>query len=615
MDDDERKRAAREAARERKRKSRANADPAKLEQERAANRERAHKRRSVPAYREAEQLATRERKRTQRSDPQYQEAERLADLERKRHRRESDPSVVARETAARREARLDPEVVARETTARQEARLDSEVVARETTARQEARLDPEVVARETATRREARLNPEVVAHETASRRKARLDPLVSARENEAKQEPRKRQHEARFHQADGVALTLSPVSDDIKQRIVDDAKRQLGEFGMGEHTCLVCDRLVLTSLVSILPLSKLPIEKMKACLSTDQQSYHPDLWRQYDLSHVSPSFAGLPLSPRGVIPHAHGISCVICMQCLRAINHVMISRVGRLDQLSLLDPIPSLSDCIKYFSPRSELAAEMARLQELENLTLSRHFNISGPSADIGPAAMAPSIHMSQLPRLKQSSSQTEVQPEPQAVFTSPSEPTSAAASSSAPISRLVVPKPLQYPHQRLLTTEEEAKLQQYVPQDPPQADSELFVDNGLETVRASDMYRTKGGQWFSNVIINRFIGVVTDYVNNEVHRHVFPSAATPCYAFSSLFYQRLSEAGYSGVQRWTRRVDIFSNCLIIIPVNINGVHWTLVTIDLDCSIPVRLRYFDSMLKHVTPYKVSDVLTVSGIVT
>ncbi len=142
----------------------------------------------------------------------------------------------------------------------------------------------------------------------------------------------------------------------------------------------------------------------------------------------------------------------------------------------------------------------------------------------------------------------------------------------------------------------------------------ELLVDYGLETVGASDMYRTKGGQWFSNVIINRFIGVVADYVNNQVHRNVFPSAASPCHAFSSLFYQRLSKVGYRGVQRWTRRVDIFSSRLIIIPVNINGVHWTLVTIDLDRSIPVRLRYFDSMLKNVTPDKIRDVLTVSGIV-
>jgi hypothetical protein len=280
--------------------------------------------------------------------------------------------------------------------------------------------------------------------------------------------------------------------------------------------------------------------------------------------------------------------------------YVMISRVGRLGQLYLLDRIPSLSDCSKYFSPRAELAAEMTRLRDLETLTLSLYFNCTAPS-------MAPLLP----PPL--------VEPPPPPPSSSPpaNQPPSPPASSSPPILRSIistfppVPPHAPYPHQRLVTAAEEAILLQYVPQhvDHPQEDKELFVDPGLETVKASDMFSTNTDKWFTNAIINRFIAAVVEYVKNEGHRHLFPSAVTSCYAFSSLFYTRLEISGYDGVQRWTRRVNIFSHSLLIIPINIDH-HWTLVTVDLEDSRPVRLRYLDSLLMNNTPDKISKILAV-----
>ena len=48
---------------------------------------------------------------------------------------------------------------------------------------------------------------------------------------------------------------------------------------------------------------------------------------------------------------------------------------------------------------------------------------------------------------------------------------------------------------------------------------------------------------------------------------------------------------GHSALKRWTRKVDIFSFDLILIPVHL-GMHWCLATIDLKRK---GVFYYDSM--------------------
>ncbi len=140
----------------------------------------------------------------------------------------------------------------------------------------------------------------------------------------------------------------------------------------------------------------------------------------------------------------------------------------------------------------------------------------------------------------------------------------------------------------------------------------ELFIHTGSDTVRKSDMFRTNMGQWFSSAIINRYMEAVTRFVNGDGHQ-AFPSALRPCYAFSTLFYTRLKSSGYESVQRWTRRRDIFENRLLLVPVHVHGNHWTLVTIELEDAIPIRLRYFDSLLDQgTTRQEYMEIMEVSS---
>ena len=48
---------------------------------------------------------------------------------------------------------------------------------------------------------------------------------------------------------------------------------------------------------------------------------------------------------------------------------------------------------------------------------------------------------------------------------------------------------------------------------------------------------------------------------------------------------------GHSALKRWTRKVDIFSFDLILVPVHL-GMHWCLATVDLKRK---GVFYYDSM--------------------
>ena len=50
-------------------------------------------------------------------------------------------------------------------------------------------------------------------------------------------------------------------------------------------------------------------------------------------------------------------------------------------------------------------------------------------------------------------------------------------------------------------------------------------------------------------------------------------------------------DAGYAAVRRWTKKVDLFSYSLVLVPVHL-GMHWCLAAVDMDAK---SITYFDSM--------------------
>ncbi|XP_022188230.2 sentrin-specific protease 1-like [Nilaparvata lugens] len=65
-------------------------------------------------------------------------------------------------------------------------------------------------------------------------------------------------------------------------------------------------------------------------------------------------------------------------------------------------------------------------------------------------------------------------------------------------------------------------------------------------------------------------------------------------YAFNTFFYPKLMESGHASLKRWTRKIDIFSQDLIIVPVHLD-MHWCMAIMDFRSK---RVEYYDSMGSH-----------------
>ncbi|XP_067935111.1 uncharacterized protein [Watersipora subatra] len=101
--------------------------------------------------------------------------------------------------------------------------------------------------------------------------------------------------------------------------------------------------------------------------------------------------------------------------------------------------------------------------------------------------------------------------------------------------------------------------------------------------ITRSDMATLASSNWLNDEVVNFYFNLIQDRGGKDN----YPSV----YVFNTFFYPKIMKDGHKGVARWTKKVDIFSKDLILIPVHL-GMHWCLACINLkDKSI----QYFDSM--------------------
>lgn len=68
---------------------------------------------------------------------------------------------------------------------------------------------------------------------------------------------------------------------------------------------------------------------------------------------------------------------------------------------------------------------------------------------------------------------------------------------------------------------------------------------------------------------------------------------------FNSFFHKQLVAKGYEGVKRWTKKIDLFSKWLVLIPIHLE-IHWSLVTVSMANKT---INYYDSqgiVFRHTT---------------
>jgi len=180
-------------------------------------------------------------------------------------------------------------------------------------------------------------------------------------------------------------------------------------------------------------------------------------------------------------------------------------------------------------------------------------------------------------------------------------------------------------------------------------SDQEEFVDQTFKkqgkiaqvvgaAVEARDVAKLRPGVWLNDEVINFYTKLLLNRsdeaikkrasarvakkrlgagtYNNEEERKTDISIAKEAkqiwngiwnvWTFTSFFYEKLSKGGYSGVRQWTRKVDIFTKDLILLPINIGQAHWVCATINMRLC---RFEYYDSMhapnpsvFKHLRSY-------------
>ncbi|XP_053147234.1 sentrin-specific protease 1 isoform X2 [Hemicordylus capensis] len=102
-------------------------------------------------------------------------------------------------------------------------------------------------------------------------------------------------------------------------------------------------------------------------------------------------------------------------------------------------------------------------------------------------------------------------------------------------------------------------------------------------TITRKDIQTLNNLNWLNDEIINFYMNMLMERSKQKD----FPTV----HAFNTFFFTKLKTAGYQAVKRWTKKVDIFSVNILLVPIHL-GVHWCLAVIDFRKNT---ITYYDSM--------------------
>lgn len=102
-------------------------------------------------------------------------------------------------------------------------------------------------------------------------------------------------------------------------------------------------------------------------------------------------------------------------------------------------------------------------------------------------------------------------------------------------------------------------------------------------TITRKDIQTLNHLNWLNDEIINFYMNMLMERSKEKG----FPSV----HAFNTFFFTKLKTAGYQAVKRWTKKVDVFSADILLVPIHL-GVHWCLAVVDFRKK---SITYYDSM--------------------
>ncbi|NXH09749.1 SENP1 protease, partial [Bucco capensis] len=102
-------------------------------------------------------------------------------------------------------------------------------------------------------------------------------------------------------------------------------------------------------------------------------------------------------------------------------------------------------------------------------------------------------------------------------------------------------------------------------------------------TITRKDIQTLNNLNWLNDEIINFYMNLLMERSKER--------GLPAVHAFNTFFFTKLKTAGYQAVKRWTKKVDIFSVDLLLVPIHL-GVHWCLAVVDFRKK---SITYYDSM--------------------
>ncbi|KAI4898280.1 hypothetical protein NFI96_024416, partial [Prochilodus magdalenae] len=103
-------------------------------------------------------------------------------------------------------------------------------------------------------------------------------------------------------------------------------------------------------------------------------------------------------------------------------------------------------------------------------------------------------------------------------------------------------------------------------------------VTYNKHTLALDDLSTLDDQNWVNDQVINMYGELIMEATNHKVH------------FFNSFFYRQFVAKGYEGVKRWTKKVDLFSKRLLLIPLHLE-IHWSLITVDISKQ---NINFYDS---------------------
>lgn len=115
-------------------------------------------------------------------------------------------------------------------------------------------------------------------------------------------------------------------------------------------------------------------------------------------------------------------------------------------------------------------------------------------------------------------------------------------------------------------------------------------------SVQRRNLQTLQPGTWLSDEIINYFFILLRDR-DRQLQKRSLRSCRGNVFSNSFFFSKLLGKEGYNynNVRNWSKRLckdTIFELDKVIIPCNVNGVHWTCVVAYMQEH---RIQYYDSM--------------------